>query len=81
MIGRRTRQEIIANAWPTGQSLVHAGIFMVAAAGLYLAGLHHVAQTVAVLAVATVVNGSISRASKVIAEGIGRLWNFMKRRL
>lgn len=72
--GLRTRQAIRSSIYPTGQSLVHATIYAMIACCAYVAGYHHIAQIVSVMAVALIVAGSISRASKAIAEGIGRLW-------
>lgn len=72
--GQRTRAEIARSAYPTGQALVHATIYAGISATAFLAGFHHIGQIVAVMAVAVIVSGSISRASKAIADGIGRLW-------
>lgn len=76
--GRRTRQEIQSSVYPTGQSLVHATIYGGIAACAYVAGFHHIAQIVSVMAVAVIASGSISRASKAIADGIGRLWVYLR---
>lgn len=73
MIGRRTRQDIIAAFRPELASVIHATGRGAIAAALYVSGDRTFWPTVAVLAAAVLIVGVESRISIALADGLNRL--------